>query len=171
MGIPPHNTVPYTEPVTKGSRRTRTICKGRQPTRQGLSCEDDLHGETAQHRGRRSDLSRVDPAAGFARGKFNPATGYQLVQDVFRLYADAIPETPGAVADPEKLQRYYKARDALQLQVIDPDGNVVPETTVHVYERAGSDDALELEVHIADVGFWRTKTDDGTSARTPEGEA
>ncbi len=119
----------------------------------------------------RSDLKRVDPEAGFARGTFNPATGYQLVQDVFRLYADAVPETPGAVADPEKLQRYYKARDALQLEVIDPDGNVVPETTVHVYERAGSDDPLELEVHIADAGFWRAKTDDGESARTPEGEA
>ncbi len=119
----------------------------------------------------RSDLSRVDPEAGFARGTFNAATGYQLVQDVFRLYADAVPETPGAVADAEKLQRYYKARDALQLEVIDPDGNVIPETTVHVYERAGGDDALELEVHIADAGFWRARTDDGASARIPEGEA
>ena len=119
----------------------------------------------------RSDLNRVDPEAGFVRGTFNPATGYQLVQDVFRLYADAVPETPGAVADPEKLQRYYNARDALRLEVIDPDGNVVPETTVHVYERAGSDHPLELEVHIADAGFWRAKTDDSASARTPEGEA
>ncbi len=118
----------------------------------------------------RSDLNRVDPDAGVARGTFTPATGYQLVQDVFRLYTDAVPETPGAVADPEKLQRYYKARDTLQLEVIDSDGNVVPETTVHVYERAGSDDALELEVHIADVGFWRAMADDDTSA-APEGEA
>ncbi len=118
----------------------------------------------------RSDLSQVDAEAGFARGAFNPATGYQLVQDVFRLYAHAVPETPGAVADPKKLQRYYKARDALQLEVIDPDGNVIPETTVHVYERVGGDDALELEVHIADAGFWRAKTD-AASARTPEGEA
>ncbi len=119
----------------------------------------------------RSDLNRVDPEAGFARGTFNPATGYQLVQDVFRLYADAVPETPGAVADPEKLQRYYNARDALQLEVIDPEGNVVPETTVHVYERTGDVDGLELEVHIADAGFWRAKPDDGASAATPEGEA
>ena len=118
----------------------------------------------------RSDLNQIDPEAGFARGTFNPATGYQLVQDVFRLYADAVPETPGAVADPEKLQRYYKARDALQLEVIDPGGNVVPETTVHVYERAGGKDTLELEVLVADVAFWRAKTDDG-SAGTRKGDA
>ena len=106
----------------------------------------------------RSDLDRLDPAAGFARGTFSPATGYQLVQDVFRLYADAVPETPGAVANPEKLQRYYKARDALQLELIDPDGRIVSGTTVHVYERGGRDDALELEVHIADSAFWRATT-------------
>ncbi len=107
----------------------------------------------------RSDLDRLDPEGGYARGTFSPATGYQLVQDVFRLYADAVPETPGAVADPEKLQRYYKARDALQLKLIDPDGTIISGTTVHVYERAGNDDALELEVHIADSAFWRTNTD------------
>ena len=118
----------------------------------------------------RSDLDRVDPEAGFARSSFTPATGDQLVQDVFRLYADAVPETPGAVADPDKLQRYYKARNTLQLDVIDSDGNVVPETTVHVYERAGSDDALKLEVHIADAGFWKARATDGASASTSEGE-
>ncbi len=92
---------------------------------------------------------------GGPRDQEGGTTGYQLVQDVFRLYADAVPDTPGAVADPEKLQRYYKARDTLQLELIDPDGKIVPGTTVHVYERAGNDDALELEVHIADSAFWR----------------
>jgi hypothetical protein len=103
----------------------------------------------------RSDLEHLDSQAGFARGAFHPATGYQLVQDVFRLYGEAVPDTPGGVADPDKLQRYYKARDALQLVLVDSDGQRVEGVTVHVYERRAQDGALELEVHIADPAFWK----------------
>jgi hypothetical protein len=107
----------------------------------------------------RSDLERLEPDNGFARGAFHPATGYQLVQDVFRLYGEAVPDTPGGVADPDKLQRYYRARDALQLELIDPDGRAVAGATVHVFERRGEDGALELEVHIADLAFWKARED------------
>ena len=105
----------------------------------------------------RSELERLDPESGFARGAFQPATGYQLVQDVFQLYTAAVPETPGGVADPEKLQRYYNARDALKLEGVDTKDRRVPGTTIHIYRSAGdsSDEAFELEVHITDPAFWR----------------
>jgi hypothetical protein len=103
----------------------------------------------------RSDLEHLEPKTGFARGAFHPATGYQLVQDVFRLYGEAVPDTPGSVADPDKLQRYYQARDALQLELIDPAGHPVEGVAVHVYERRGQDGAMELEVHITDPAFWK----------------
>ncbi len=110
----------------------------------------------------RSDLERCDPQTGFARGAFNPATGYQLVQDVFRLYSEAVPDTPGRVADPEKLQRYYKARDALGLDLVGPDGEPVTGATVHVYEQPGGVGGLELEVHIADPAFWNARQGEGS---------
>ena len=107
----------------------------------------------------RSELERLDPENGFARGAFQPATGYQLVQDVFGLYSQAVPETPGGVVDAEKLQRYYKARDALRLKLIDQRERAVPGATIHIYPSAGkpTDEALELEVHIPDPRFWRAR--------------
>ncbi len=134
----------------------------RQRTRQGLSLLSmkytvQLHGVPVG----RSDLERCDPQTGFARGAFNPATGYQLVQDVFRLYSEAVPDTPGRVADPEKLQRYYKARDALGLDLIGPDGEPVTGATVHVYEQPRGAGGLELEVHIADPAFWNARQGEG----------
>ncbi len=106
----------------------------------------------------RSELEHLDAENGFARGAFRPATGYQLVQDVFRLYAEAVPKTPGGVADSDKLQRYYKARDALGLILVDNNDQPVKGATVHVYEAATNtkEGAFELEVHISDPGFWRS---------------
>jgi hypothetical protein len=110
-------------------------------------------------------LERLDPENGFARGAFEPASGYQLVQDVFGLYTEAVPETPGGVVDAEKLARYYKARDALRLALLDAKERAVPGTTIHIYPSGDdqSDEAFELEVHIADPGFWRArKKESGT---------
>ncbi|MCH7474828.1 MAG: hypothetical protein IIA27_09155 [Gemmatimonadetes bacterium] len=70
-----------------------------------------LQGITIGH----TELEHPDATKGVARGSFHPATDYQLVQDVFRLYAEAVPERPGKVTDPKKLERYYRARDALGL--------------------------------------------------------
>jgi hypothetical protein len=113
----------------------------------------------------RSTLERLDPENGFARGAFQPASGYQLVQDVFGLYTEAVPDTPGGVVDPEKLARYYKARDALRLALVDAKERSVPGTTIHIYPsgKDQSDEAFELEVHIADPRFWRArKKESGT---------
>ncbi|MCZ6918751.1 MAG: hypothetical protein O7I93_18395 [Gemmatimonadetes bacterium] len=107
----------------------------------------------------RSELERLDPENGFARGAFQPATGYQLVQDVFGLYSEAVPETPGGVVDAEKLQRYYRARDALRLKLMDQRERAVSGATIHIYRSAGkqTDETLELEVHIPDPRFWRAQ--------------
>ncbi len=114
-----------------------------------------LHGITIG----RTELEHLNRIEGIARGAFRPATGYQLVQDVFRLYAEALPKAPGRVNDPEKLQRYYRARDALGLQLLDPDSRTVEDVTVHVYERAGDRrneaGGLEIEVRISDPVFWQ----------------
>ncbi len=106
----------------------------------------------------RTELEQLDRIEGTASGAFRPATGYQLVQDVFRLYAEAVPKTPGRVNDPEKLQRYYRARDALGLQLLDPDGRTVEDVTVHVYQRVRDRNeagGLEIEVRISDPVFWQ----------------
>ena len=41
-----------------------------------------------------SDLAQFDRHPGVAYGGFRPGAGYELVQDVFRLFADAAPATP-----------------------------------------------------------------------------
>ncbi len=103
-----------------------------------------------------TELEHPDAARGVARGSFRPATAYQLVQDVFGLYAEAVPERPGKVTDPEKLQRYYRARDALGLELMDQDGRTTVDTTVHVYQRKVSrQERLEIEVRTPDPVFWR----------------
>jgi hypothetical protein len=106
----------------------------------------------------RSTLERLDPENGFVRGAFQPASGYQLVQDVFGLYTAAVPDTPGGVADAEKLARYYKARDALRLTLVDEHDQPVAGTTIHIYPSGDKkSDAFELEVHVSDPAFWRAK--------------
>ena len=111
----------------------------------------------------RTELEQLDRIEGTAKGAFRPATGYQLVQDVFRLYAEAVPTTPGSMNDAEKLQRYYRARDALGLQLLDPDSRTVEDVTVHVYQRAGDRrneaGGLEIEVRISDPVFWQRISD------------
>ena len=72
-----------------------------ESTRHGVTYTVQLQGITIGH----TELEHPDATKGVARGSFNPATGYQLVQDVFGLYAEAVPERPGKVADPvERLE-------------------------------------------------------------------
>ena len=106
-----------------------------------------LQGITIGH----TELEHPDATKGVARGSFHPATGYQLVQDVFGLYAEAVPERPGKVTEPEKLQRYYRARDALGLELMDQEGRTVGDPTMHVYQRTVSrQKRLEIEVRTSD---------------------
>ena len=106
-----------------------------------------------------SDLENVEPALGRARGQFRPGVGYDLVQPVFRLYAEAVPVRGGEVADKAKLERYQKSRDALGLTLEDDTGRVIKTSAIHVSDysdqRGG---ALELEVLISDREYWRRRS-------------
>ena len=51
-----------------------------------------LHGIVVGY----SDLEHVDPVLGVARGRFRPGVGYDLVQPIFRLFTEAVPD---AVSD------------------------------------------------------------------------
>jgi hypothetical protein len=107
-----------------------------------------------------SDLEDVDRANGVARGQFRPGVGYDLVQPVFRLYADAVP-TPGAeVQDRELLDRYYRSRDALGLSLQDDAGREIRTSAIHIADysdqRGGR---IELEVLISDREYWKRRDD------------
>lgn len=102
-----------------------------------------------------SDLERADRAEGRARGVFRPGVGYDLVQPVFQLYAEAVPAAGAAVADAEKLERYYRARDALGLSLEDADGNEVRTSAIHIADYSGRRGGrIELDVLISDRVYW-----------------
>jgi hypothetical protein len=101
-----------------------------------------------------SDLEKVEPELGRARGRFRPGLGYDLVQPVFRLYVEAVPRADTPTPDEAKLQRYYKSRDALQLELYDPDGRRVPTSTIHIADYTAADGECELDVLIADAAYW-----------------
>jgi hypothetical protein len=106
-----------------------------------------------------SDLEEVDPSLGRARGKFRPGVGYDLVQPVFRLFAEAVPTPGAAVADPEKLERYYRSRDALGLSLEDDTGRTIRTSAIHIADySAGKGGSLELEVLIQDPTYWKART-------------
>lgn len=113
-----------------------------------------LHGIAVGY----SELETWDPSLGRARGLFRPGVGYDLVQPVFHLYAEAIPTPGGDVADQAKLDRYHKSRDALGLALEDDTGRVVTTTAIHISDyshRSGG--TLELEVLISDRGYWKRR--------------
>jgi hypothetical protein len=99
----------------------------------------------------RSDLEREDTAKGVRRGVFIPSPAYELVEPVFRLYAEAVPDGSAHPADEDKLARYYKARDSLPLELVDGTGRVIPTRVIHIGDfRADSGaEAIELEVTFA----------------------
>jgi hypothetical protein len=117
-----------------------------------------LHGIAVGY----SDLEDVEPATGRARGRFRPGVGYDLVQPVFRLYAEAVPAPGAVVKDEEKLDRYHRSRDALGLSLEDDSGRAIRTTAIHISdysERRGG--SMELEVLISDSGYWQQR--DGQS--------
>jgi len=102
-----------------------------------------------------SELEQVDPDDGRAWGAFRPGLGYELVQPVFRLFSQAVP--PGASdKDREMLERYYKARDALGLELQDATGAKIRASAIHIadYTVERGSDALELDVLISDERYW-----------------
>ena len=106
-----------------------------------------------------SELERIEPDLGRARGRFRPGIGYELVQPVFRLFAEAVPRDDSGRRDEAKLARYYKSRDALQLELVDAEGMRIPTTTIHIadYTSNGTGDC-ELDVLIADAEYWQRRS-------------
>jgi len=113
-----------------------------------------------------SDLEDVTPSLGRARGRFRPGVGYELVQPVFRLFAEAVPEPGGTVVDAEKLARYHKSRDALPLTLEDATGTVLTGTSIHIVDYAEQQGpaARELEVLIGDEAYWARRNGEARDA-------
>lgn len=113
-----------------------------------------LHGVAVGY----SDLEDIDPALGRARGRFRPGIGYDLVQPVFQLFAQAVPSPGGAVVDAEKLERYHQSRDALGLSLEDDAGRPIRTSAIHIVDygdqRGGT---IQLEVLIPDRKYWSTR--------------
>lgn len=103
-----------------------------------------------------SDLELTDPSTRVAAGTFRPTAEYRAVQPVFRLFAESAGETAAAPTDEEKLARYYAARDALGMELVDAAGRVVATRTIHIadYSVEQGAEAMELEVVVTDARFW-----------------
>jgi hypothetical protein len=110
-----------------------------------------LHGVIVGH----SDLEHAEPSAGRAWGAFRPGLGYELIQPVFRLFAQAVPRG-AATRDQAMLDRYYKARDALKLELQDGSGAVIPTSAIHIadYSVEEGASAIALDVLISDEDYW-----------------
>jgi hypothetical protein len=110
-----------------------------------------MHGVTLGY----SELEEREPSTGRARGKLRAGMGYELVQPIFRLYAEAVP--PGEQpADELKLGRYRAARDRLNLELVDDGGRVLEASAIHVedYTLERGAESLEVEALISDAAFW-----------------
>jgi hypothetical protein len=115
-----------------------------------------LHGVIVGH----SELEHADAGLGRAWGAFRPVLGYDLVQPVFRLFAQAVP-LGGSAKDSAMLGRYYKARDALKLELRDAGGTAIHTSAIHIadYTVEEGPGALELDVLIKDDAYWKRRAD------------
>jgi len=111
-----------------------------------------LHGIAVGY----SDLEHLEPSLGRARGKFRPGVGYELVQPVFKLYAEAVPAPGAKPVDQEKLDRYHRSRDALGLSLEDDAGRTIRTTAIHISDYSEArDGSIEVEVLISDPMYWK----------------
>jgi hypothetical protein len=110
-----------------------------------------LHGVIVGH----SELEHGERGVGRAWGAFRPGMGYDLVQPVFRLYAQAVARG-GEQQDAAKLERYYAARDALNLELTDATGARIRTSAIHIADYTIEDgpSAIELDVLISDDDYW-----------------
>lgn len=113
-----------------------------------------LHGVIVGH----SELENVEPELGRAWGRLRPGVGYELVQPVFRLFAQAVPRD-GAAKDQSMLERYYQSRDALSLELIDASGRAIRTSAIHIadYTIEEGSEALELDVLISESAYWTAR--------------
>lgn len=103
-----------------------------------------------------SELENIEPELGRAWGAFRPGLGYELVQPVFRLFAQAVPRD-GSPKNPEMLERYYSARDALGLRLEDANGRLIRTSAIHIvdYTVEEGSGAIALDVLIAEDRYWQ----------------
>jgi hypothetical protein len=104
-----------------------------------------------------SELLDRDEGMGVVGGVFLPAPDYARVQAIFRLFAEANAETSAQPTDEEKLARYYAARDALGLELVDAAGRRVRTRTIHIadYSVEGGSEAIEIEVVLDSPEFFQ----------------
>lgn len=95
-----------------------------------------------------SDFTGLDPSMGVALGVFVPSPDYKNVQPVFRLYVEA--EAGRTDLDEARFEEYYRARDALDLSVINAAGERVPNTCVHITDFSEDLGEMEVTVYVAD---------------------
>jgi len=112
-----------------------------------------LHGVIVGH----SELEYIEPDIGRAWGRFLPGPGYDLVQPVFRLFAQAVPGD--GTQNKALLARYYSARDALALELIDADGNAIKTSAIHIqdYTIEEGPTAIALDVLVSDEKYWEER--------------
>jgi hypothetical protein len=113
-----------------------------------------LRGVSVGH----SDLENVEPELGRAWGVFRPDVGYELVQPVFRLFAQAAPHD-GSARNAAGLERYYKARDALNLELLDGNGRTLRTAAIHIVDYS-AESAIQLDVLINDESYWHNRGKD-----------
>jgi hypothetical protein len=113
-----------------------------------------LHGVIVGH----SELEHADVGLGRAWGAFRPGLGYELVQPVFRLFAQAAPRDTDARVT-EMLELYFNARDALGLELQDASGRRIGASAIHIadYTVEEGTGAIELDVLIKDADYWRER--------------
>jgi hypothetical protein len=105
-----------------------------------------------------TDLELAEPELGRARGRFRPGVGYDLVQPVFGLFAQAVPAPGGEVRDQAALDRYHKSRDALGLSLEDEDGRRIRTGAIHIADYSGvRGGGIEIEVLIQDRDWWKRR--------------
>jgi hypothetical protein len=105
-----------------------------------------------------SELENIEPDLRRAWGTFRPGLGYELVQPVFRLFAQAVPRD-GSAKNAEMLERYYSARDALQLRLEDPGGRLIRTSAIHIadYTVEEGSAALQVDALITEDAYWQTR--------------
>ena len=121
-----------------------------------------LHGVIVGH----SDLEHIEPGVGRAWGAFRPGLGYELVQPVFRLFAQAVPH--GRIAAGRGDARaILQARDALDSSSPTRTGATIPTSAIHIadYTVEEGPAAIELDVLIPDDGYWAASLSDRRSTR------
>ena len=98
----------------------------------------------------RTELENRDARRRVASGVFRPGLGYDLAEPVFGLYA-------AANGEPNAVGRYRKAMEALNLQLTDSSGRMVPIRALNVRRETTSvprDAGLVIEIETDDPAIW-----------------